>query len=81
MSLIIRYFRILEDSYLDVIVLDGSLQVMGREPALLQVCSHSGMSCGKVREKVSPVAAVMYYRVEIYLKGFRMVKNGRILEI
>lgn len=78
MSLIIKYFGILEDSYLDVMVLDCSLLVMEWESAVVQMCSHNGMSC----EKISSMAAVMDCSVEVvYLGGFRVIKNGRILEV
>ena len=38
------------------------------------------MRCGKMCEKVSSVAAMMYARVEIYLRELRMIWNAGILE-
>lgn len=78
MSLITKYFGISEDSYLDVMVLDCSLLVMENESAVAQSCSYSGMS----REETASMAAVMDGSVEVvYLGGFQVIKNGRILEV
>lgn len=81
MSLAIKYIRMLETSYLDVIVSDRRLLVMEKESALLEMCSHNGMNCGRICGKASSVAATVYYREEVYLREFRMIRNRRILEI